>query len=539
MLMPAAVPGHSLELALATSELRYRRLFETAQDAILILDGTSGRIIDANPFLLDLLDYPFDSIIGLELWEIGLFQDIAANKAAFAKLQTEEYIRYENHALRTKSGKVVPVEFVSNVYFVGTERVIQCNIRDISRRSEIQAVADNQVAALEVAGKARDEVIAVLSHELRTPLTAISSVLDVVELGDDLVGRLPQVDAPPAPFTRNVVALIRRNVQTLARLITELLDLSHLANGSVQLKLESVDAHELLGFVLKNVEGQRKAKAIAMDVRLLAQHYRILADAGKVEQVLSNLIGNAVKFTANGGAVSVVTRNEEASRLVVEVTDTGIGISADALRRIFSPFEQGDASIHSRFGGLGLGLSIAHTLMDAQGGTLEAASEGLNCGAKFTARFKLDPAPSSGFSLPDRAEEVVGTGLRILVVEDHEDARRCLCTLLGSQGYDVSAAGDVRTALELGARHSFDMLISDIGLPDGSGLELLARIKQNSPQLQGIALTGYSMPQDKIDAQEAGFFALLVKPVQFAELRHLIETLLPQAKAASLRRMRE
>lgn len=140
--------GYSLD-ALEASELRYRRLFETAQDGILILDGTTGRIVDVNPFLLDLLDYPFDSIIGLQLWEIGLFHDIAANKAAFRKLQKEEYIRYENHPLRTKGGGVVQVEFVSNVYFVGQQRVIQCNIRDISRRVEFQAAAGSRISVLD------------------------------------------------------------------------------------------------------------------------------------------------------------------------------------------------------------------------------------------------------------------------------------------------------------------------------------------------------------------------------------------------------
>ena len=134
--MPASGRGNSLELALEVSELRYRRLFETAQDGILILDADSGKIIDVNPFLLDLLDYPFESIIGLQLWEIGLFEDIAANQIAFEKLQTEEYIRYENLPLRTKAGKQIQVEFVSNVYFVGPAKVIQCNIRDISVRSE-------------------------------------------------------------------------------------------------------------------------------------------------------------------------------------------------------------------------------------------------------------------------------------------------------------------------------------------------------------------------------------------------------------------
>src|SRR4026207_351192 len=135
--MLASGRGNSLELALEVSELRYRRLFETARDAILILEANSGKIIDVNPFLLDLLDYPFESIIGLQLWEIGLFEAIAANQAAFEALQTNEYIRYENLPLRTKTGKEIQVEFVSNVYFVGSAKVIQCNIRDISARAVI------------------------------------------------------------------------------------------------------------------------------------------------------------------------------------------------------------------------------------------------------------------------------------------------------------------------------------------------------------------------------------------------------------------
>jgi CheY-like chemotaxis protein/two-component sensor histidine kinase len=356
-------------------------------------------------------------------------------------------------------------------------------------------------------------------------------------LGPDVGGQLPQTDVPP-DFNKSAVALIRRNVQTLVRLINELLDLTHLAKGTVQLNLETVDAHDIIGFVLKNLESQQKSKEIGMELRLLAQQSHIHADLGKVEQVLTNLIGNAVKFTAKGGKVSIISRNEGGERLVIEVSDSGIGIRPDALSRIFSPFEQGDASIHSRYGGLGLGLSIAHTLMNAHGGTLEAASEGLNRGAKFTARFQLEQLSSAGAEMCGPAA-AAGAGLHILLVEDHEDARHALCTLLGSQGYAVKAAATLQAALDLGARHHFDLLIVDVGLPDGNGLELLASIKQISPDLQGIAMSGYGLPQDMLDAEKAGFALHLVKPVQFPELRQALESLIPQAKAASLRKMRE
>src|SRR5689334_3210610 len=158
----------SLKLSLQASELRYRRLFETAQDGILILDANTGKIMDVNPFLLDLLDYPFEDIIGKQLWEIGQFKDIAANQAAFETLQRNEYIRYENLPLRGKSGSEIHVEFISNVYFVGCDKVIQCNIRDISARSVVDEASHGRLAALELANKTKDDVLAVLSHELRT-----------------------------------------------------------------------------------------------------------------------------------------------------------------------------------------------------------------------------------------------------------------------------------------------------------------------------------------------------------------------------------
>src|ERR1700736_147362 len=392
-LMPASGRGKSLELAPDVSELRYRRLFETAQDGILILDADSGKIIDVNPFLLDLLDFPFESVIGLQLWEIGLFKDIAANQAAFEKLQAEEYIRYENLPLRTKTGREIQVEFVSNVYFVGPAKVIQCNIRDITARAKFQAASQSHAHTLELAVKAKDEANAVLFHELRNPLAAISSMIDLLEMGHNEVRVAGQTELPPL-FDKSALAFIRRNVQSLVRLVNELLDFTHVGNEAFGLKLVKVDAHEVIRLALKNLESQQNRTRIGIDLRLQARRSHIRADALKLEQILSNLIGNALKFTPQGGRVSIFTRNEPGGKLVIEVSDTGIGIPAEASSRIFSPFEQGDSSIHSRYGGLGLGLSIARTLTKAHGGSLEVESEGRGRGAKFTARFQIDGSVS-------------------------------------------------------------------------------------------------------------------------------------------------
>jgi len=378
----------SLRLSLQASELRYRRLFETAQDGILILDANTGKIIDVNPFLLDLLDYPFENIIGRRLWEIGQFKDIAANQVAFEELQRNEYIRYENLPLCSKAGKGIHVEFISNVYFVGSDKVIQCNIRDISARAISDEASSVRLAALELANRTKDDLLAVLSHELRTPLTAISCAADLLELGHDATDQLHKTDVPPQ-FDRSAVAIIRRNVRAMVRLISELLDLTHMAKGALRLKLERIDAHEVIHLALKNLESWQKLTKVGIYLQLQAQHHHIRADAGKLEQILSNLIGNALKFTPTGGRILIVTRNE-GDKLAIEVTDTGIGVSAEALGRIFSPFQQGDSSIHPRFGGLGLGLSIARTLTAAHGGTLEVQSDGIGKGAEFTVRFDID-----------------------------------------------------------------------------------------------------------------------------------------------------
>ena len=378
----------AIDEALRKSELRYRRLFETAQDGILILDAKTGAIVDANPFFLDMLGYRFDGLIGKHLWEMGEFNDPPASKAGFATLRDNKYVRYENLPLQTKTGEKRQVEFVSNVYDVDGERAIQCNVHDISMRSKADEIARSHLAAVELANKNKDDVLAILSHELRGPLSVISCATDLLELGHDVTDKLDKTDVPPQ-FDRSAIALIRRNLDTTVRLINELLDLTHIGRGTLRLNQERLDAHEVIRLAIRNAESQQQEIGVGIEFHLQARHSVIRADSGKFEQVLSNLIGNALKFTPRGGKVSIFTRNEK-DTLVIEVSDTGIGISSEALSRIFLPFAQGDPSVRSRFGGLGLGLWICQTLVEAHGGTLKVESEGLGRGARFTARFKVN-----------------------------------------------------------------------------------------------------------------------------------------------------
>lgn len=216
------------------SELRYRRLFETAQDGILILDGDSGEIMDVNPFLMDLLDYPFEELRGRKLWEIGQFKDIAANRSAFEKLQQNEYIRYENLPLRRKDGKQIQVEFVSNVYWVEEDKVIQCNIRDITARAEGRNDSDSHLATLELANSTKDAWLIAHSQNLRAPLTAMASMLGLMELAHKL-SVVRSLHEKPSHFDEAAFQHVRKNFQRLLHFFNELSDLT----GQSRLQVKS------------------------------------------------------------------------------------------------------------------------------------------------------------------------------------------------------------------------------------------------------------------------------------------------------------
>lgn len=237
--------------AVRLSELRYRRLFETAQDGILILDANSGEIMDVNPFLIDLLDYPFEELRGRKLWEIGQFKDIAASRAAFETLQQNEYIRYENLPLRRRDGKQIQVEFVSNVYWVETEKVIQCNIRDITARSENGDNADSHLAALELANSTKDAWLIAHSQNLRSPLMSMGSMLGLMELGHELARVRPLHEAP-SDFDEAAFQHVRNNFQRLVHYFNELADLTR----QDRLQVESNPSPATVTSIVASIESE-------------------------------------------------------------------------------------------------------------------------------------------------------------------------------------------------------------------------------------------------------------------------------------------
>jgi HAMP domain-containing protein/signal transduction histidine kinase len=383
-----------------------------------------------------------------------------------------------------------------------------------SLASELQNRQEElQKTNLELAEKARsnlakDQFLAMLSHELRTPLTPV------------LASALALESEPALPQeVHESLHMIRRNVELEARLIDDLLDLTRIDRGKIQLNFEIVDAHSLLQNALEICQAEIDRKHLRRSLNLGARKVHLRADPARLQQIFWNLINNAVKFTPSDGQISISTSNTSKGELRVEIADTGLGIESEALPKIFDAFEQGG---RTQLGGLGLGLAISKALVEAHKGTITAQSAGRNKGSTFTLVFPTSEraaaqiAPAVSPKLPEHQ------AMRILLVEDHEDSNRSLTNLLRRRGHHVQSALNFQSALDLGAKEEFDVLISDLALPDGSGIDLMQALQSTRPLL-GIALTGFGMEDDVRKCRDAGFQHHLVKPIDLNKLDLLIQ----------------
>lgn len=367
----------------------------------------------------------------------------------------------------------------------------------------------------ERANRAKDRFLAVLSHELRTPLTPVLMLAESLEKDPNLPESL-RADA----------RMMRRYVLLEARLIDDLLDLTRIEKGKLLLHRQTVNLNTVLRSVMKMVQPQAQHKGLRLSTRLTAQRYFVEADRARIKQVIWNILGNAIKFTPTGGGI-VLTTEDVGNEIQITVKDTGIGVPSDALKTIFAAFEQANVE-HRRFGGLGLGLAIAKSLTELHGGHILAHSRGCGQGAVFTitlpASMKLSPEPPSPSKIP-----ATDTGrLRILIVEDHEPTASILTKLLKRRGNLVYMASSVGEALALDGQ-SIDLLVSDIGLPDGSGLDVVRHYRPLNANLKAIALSGFGMDNDVERSLLAGFDRHLTKPVDFETLQGVIMELLQGA----------
>ncbi len=403
--------------------------------------------------------------------------------------------------------------------------IVERELAEAALRKAIDDLKQAQ-SATERASGAKDAFLAALSHELRTPLTPV--LMTAADLRKD--ERLP-LDV------REQLGMIERNIEIEARLIDDLLDITKISQGKLQFRPEPCDAHLLIDFAIEIVREDARAAEISIERIFTAQHSGLVVDPARFQQIIWNLLRNAVKFTPRGGKISVLTRDENllgGTWLRIEVEDWGIGIDPSRLDQIFMPFDQGGLTGDHRFGGVGLGLAIARTVVDLHGGRISAESAGLGSGARFVVELPgavetgsvktpiSQPVLFGSFAAGLAAPKVAS--LRLLVVEDHESTLQTLCRLLQRDGHRVVTAATVAQAVTAAANGVFDLVISDLGLPDGTGGELMEKLRARYG-LRGIALTGYGTAKDILCSRASGFVAHLVKPICITELRQALAEL--------------
>jgi signal transduction histidine kinase len=391
-------------------------------------------------------------------------------------------------------------------------------------QAEIQtrlARAETARQEAEAANSAKDRFLAMLSHELRMPLTPI--LFSASMLGKD--ERLPE-------YARKELESIAHNIQVEARLIEDLLDVARITEGKLELTLDSADIRALIDSALSICAENLSAKNLSVHREFQAGDPIILADSARLSQVLWNLIQNAAKFTQSYGEVKIRVTNPEQGWLRVEVIDTGIGIGREALPRIFDPFEQVEPG---RSGGLGLGLAISKAIVELHGGKISANSEGSQRGSTFVVELPNIVRESGGARPTDGEAKVLPTPDRnqsaskrpqILLVDDHHDTAEALRNYLGRVGYDVTVAPNIGAACQCFEQKSFDLLLCDIGLPDGRGEHLLQRLREAGHHFPAIALTGFGAETDIARSRAAGFYTHLTKPFSPQQLKWAVEEVL-------------
>jgi PAS domain S-box-containing protein len=532
-------------------------VFREANDALIVFDPRDRRVVDVNPAALRLTGFDRKVVMASKVGDLLAADDPDDFRRLIEAFQRTSFFHArEGYRLTTQDGPAIPVSVSVSRIHTSPEPLGLALVRDISARKkaeaelkrardDLEARVEERTAELaraveglraevverrrveaelrqakeaaEAAGQVKDRFLAVLSHELRTPLTPVLAVVSA--LLDD--------SAIPEAF-RPAMEMIRRNVALEARLIDDLLDVMRDGRGMLRIEPEPVDAHELIRTAVEVCRPAADSAGARIVVDLGARDRFVDADPTRLQQVVWNLLQNAVKSAGEGGAIVVRTADGPGGRLVVAVEDDGGGIEPDVLPRIFEPFEQGSEPARRKAGGLGLGLAISRSIVERHGGTLTAASDGPDRGATFT--FELPGAraepvgkgePRTAPTVPVVVEPAVA---HVLLVEDNKDVLRYLRIVLEMKGHRVIPAASLGEAREASTA-PFDLLVSDIELPDGSGLELMRELRGRVP---GIAISGFGAADDVQISLAAGFARHLTKPVEAQQLESTIREVLAE-----------
>ncbi len=516
---------------LAESEARARRLQDSGVIGVVFWTR-DGQVVDANEAFLNMLGYTRQELVSGQLsWK-------AMTPPEFEQLDTHAFAEMEATGICTpfekvyvaKDGRRIPI-LVGSAFWEGRTDSGVTWILDVSARREAEAERDSLLererearAQAEQANRSKDEFLAMVSHELRTPLNAMLGWARMLSSGTLDKAR-----------QQRGLEVIERNAIAQAQLIEDLLDVSRIVHGKLKLEVSQIDFRQVVEAAIDSVRPTIEGKGIQLAVVMQPTLGPISGDAHRLQQVVWNLLANAAKFTPKGGLIEIDLRRI-GQRIQLAVSDNGRGIAANALPFVFERFRQADASITRAYGGLGLGLSIAKHLVELHGGTIEAESAGEGQGSRFTLTLrrtaldvqepKLQVSPL-GHS-PSNQMPTELRGLRVLIVDDEPDARELASTILSQGGATVVAAASAVHALTVLDEQTVDVMLSDIGMPELDGYELIRRVRQlptPAAKIPAAALTAFARIEDRQRAILAGFQLHVSKPIEPTELTAVVACL--------------
>jgi len=517
------------EDALRESEETFRLLVEAVQDHAIFMLDPEGRIVSWNPGAERIKGYRAEEVIGTHFSRFYLQEDLDAGKPARELAVAVEEGRYDEEGWRLRkdgssfwaSVTITPVRDAG-----GTLRGFAKVTQDLTRRRQteqqkMQLVREQTARAeAEKTNQVKDEFLAILSHELRTPLNAIVGWAHLLRSGAALA---------PAQVARGLEA-IERNATIQTRIVTDVLDISRMTSGKVRLNPRRVDPGDAVAAAIDTVRPAADAKRIDLRASLPATPEFVYADPDRLQQVVWNLLQNAVKFTPAGGRVDAQLVHRR-SHVEITISDTGVGIGPDFLPHVFDSFRQADSSSTRRHGGLGLGLAIVKRLVELHGGQVQARSEGHGRGTTVSVRLPL-MALTTDAHAPAADEPRATTrleGVSVLVVDDHEDTRELVAAALGQLGAKVLTARDAPEGLALLRERRPDVLLCDLEMPGESGYELVEKVRalpvDGGGLTPAIALTAYARDEDRVRALVAGFQRHIAKPARPDDLAAAVAAL--------------
>ena len=507
-----------------STELLYAAIVDSSEDAIVSKDLHSI-VMSWNKGAERTFGYSAEEMIGRSIIQLLPPDRVDEEAQIIARLQRGERVEHYETVRRRKDGQLIDVSLTispirnAEGVIVGASKIA----RDITKPKEALRDLAEAHEQLKRADTIKAEFLATLSHELRTPLNAILGWVQILKDGatdEDLAQAVP---------------IIERNVRAQAQLIEDLLDMSRIESGKLNLDMQAVDLAEIVNASIETVRPAAQGKEIRLTSACSSIDGVVMGDKNRLQQILWNLLINAVKFTPKGGRVHIVTERSN-SHVDLSVTDTGQGIAPEFLGQVFDRFRQADSSTTRPHGGLGLGLSIVKHLTELHGGTVQVASAGVDHGATFTISLPLQSVRArrgalakarGNMALDDVAANADLSGVKILVVDDEADSAQIVRRILERTGAVVCIAGSMEGAITEFTRFAPHIVLSDIGMPGHDGYELIARLRElpGGRTIPAVALTALARKEDRTRALRAGFQLHVPKPVDSAELIAVVQNL--------------